>query len=25
LKDSLTEEQKQKALNHSLIKEFGSN
>jgi hypothetical protein len=25
LKDSLTEEQKQKALNHSLIKEFGAN
>jgi len=25
LKDSLTEEQKQKALNHSLIKEFGTN
>jgi F-type H+-transporting ATPase subunit b len=25
LKDSLTDEQKQKALNHSLIKEFGDN
>ena len=25
LKDSLTDEQKQKALNHSLIKEFGAN